>query len=147
MATRFFPLYNIDQPVGPGKANIAADVRLVQALFIETSRFDAGDWLVQVPAELRTLATTGSFDDKLKSWIITFQTWAAKGFGGSKVFKADGIVDPMPIASISASPSFASGRISTLGFLCNRVWRYNRAAYMRIGDDYNIPWIPKGWDN
>ena len=86
MATRFFPLYNIDQPVGPGKANIAADVRLVQALFIETSRFDAGDWLAEVPANLRTLATTGTFDDKLKSWILAFQTWAARGFGGSKVF-------------------------------------------------------------
>ena len=146
MATRFFPLYNIDQPVGPGKANIAADVRLVQALFIETSRFDAGDWLAEVPANLRTLATTGTFDDKLKSWILAFQTWAARGFGGSKVFKVDGIVDPMPITSISAAPSFASGRISTLGFLCNRVWRYNRDAYLRIGDDYKIPWIPRGWD-
>src|SRR5262245_6708736 len=145
MPSRFFPLYNIDKPVGPGKPNLFEDVRLVQALFIEVSRFDTRDWVQDLPLPIRTLATTGLWDDKLKEWILTFQRWAFKGFGGDANFKVDGIVDPMPIESIAASPRFASRRISILAFLCNRVWRWNRAVYLRIGDDYNVPWVPQGW--
>jgi hypothetical protein len=146
MASRFFPLYNIDQPVGPGKPNRPDDVRLVQALFIEVSRFDANDWFKELPPGARSLATTGLFDDTLKQWIEVFQRWAA-GNSGKRKFKTDGIVDPMPgPSSIAVSPTFASGRLSTLGFLCNRLWRFNRDAYLRIGDAYRIPWIPRGWD-
>ena len=146
MASRLFPLYNIDHPVGPGKPNRQDDVRLVQALFIEASRFDVNDWLREVPPQSRSLATSGRFDETLAIWILTFQGWAAKNFGRAN-FKVDGIIDPMPFASsIDVSATFKSGRHSTLGFLCNRVWRYDRNAYMRIGDAYHVPWIPKGWD-
>jgi hypothetical protein len=77
---------------------------------------------------------------------LTLQRWAVKGYGAAN-FKADGIIDPMPIHSIAVSPKFSSGRISTLAFLCNRLWRYNRDVYLRIGDDYRVPWIPQGWDS
>ena len=90
MAKRFFPLYNIDQPVGPGKPNKHDDVRLVQALFIEVSRFDANDWLRDVPAQARSLTTSGLFDDTLKQWILAFQRWAVKNFGGGDNFTASG---------------------------------------------------------
>ena len=148
MAKRFFPLYNIDQPVGPGKPNKHDDVRLVQALFIEVSRFDANDWLRDVPAQARSLTTSGLFDDTLKQWILAFQRWAVKNFGGGDNFKADGIIDPMPMATtIDVSLRFKSGRHSTLAFLCNRLWRYNRNAYLRIGDDYHMTWVPEGWSS
>ena len=145
MASRFFPLYNIEQPVGPGKANLPDDVRLVQALFIEVSRFDAYDWVQDIPAQFRTLTTSGMWDDNLKEWVLAFQRWSAKGFGGDANFKVDGIVDPMPVESIAVSPRFPSRRISILAFLCNRVWRWNRDVYLRIGDDYKVPWVPRGW--
>lgn len=145
MPSRFFPLYNLDKPVGAGKPNLPGDVRLVQALFIEVARFDAHDWIQDLPLASRTLIANGLWDDRLKEWILTFQRWCAKGYGGDANFKVDGIVDPMPIESIAVSPRFASGRISILAFLCNRVWRWNRAAYLRIGDDYNVPWFPQGW--
>ena len=145
MPSRLFPLYNIDQPVGPGKPNKPDDVRLVQALLIEVSRFDAHIWLQDVPAQARSLKTSGSFDDTLGQWIWALQRWAVKNFGN---FKADGIIDPMRMTStIDVSVQFKSGRNSTLGLLCNRLWRYNRNAYMRIGDDYRVPWIPQGWDS
>lgn len=147
MAVRFFPLYNIDQPVGPGRANRPDDVRLVQALMIEVSRFDANDWVADLPSANRTLSTSATFDDRLATWILTFQRWCVKGYGGSN-FKADGVVDPMPaMSSVAVRMNFASGRISTLGFLCNRLWRHNRQAYMKIGDDYGIPWVPAGFAN
>ena len=145
MASRFFPLYNIDRPVGPGKPNLPADVRLLQALFIEVARFDARDWFQDLPVPSRSLTTSGFWDDKLGEWILAFQRWAFQGYGGDAVFKVDGVVDPMPIESIAVSPRFVSRRISILAFLCNRVWRWNRAAYLRIGDDYNVPWVPQGW--
>src|SRR5262249_29137603 len=79
MASRFFPLYNIDKPVGPGKPNLPDDVRLVQALFIEVSRFDAFDWVQDIPPQSRTLTTSGVWDDNLKEWILALQRWAFKG--------------------------------------------------------------------
>ena len=146
MASRFFPLYNIDRPVGRGKPNHTDDVRLVQALLIEVSRYDVNDWIRQIPQDARTLATTGRFDDTLEQWILALQRWAAATYGGGR-FKVDGIIDPMPgPTSIAASPQFASGRFSTLGLLCNRLFRYNRDAYLRIGDAYHIPWVPEPSD-
>jgi hypothetical protein len=148
MSSRLFPLYNIDQPVGPGKPNMPDDVRLVQALLIELSRFDGSLWVQDVPAQTRSLATSGSFSDTLGQWILALQRWAVKNFGGGSNFKADGIIHPMPMAStIDVSTHFKSGRISILSFVCNRLWKYNRDAYLRIGDDYRVPWIPAGWDN
>jgi hypothetical protein len=102
-------------------------------------------WLQHVPAQSRTFPTSGVWDDNLKEWILAFQRWAAKGYGGDANFKVDGIVDPMPVESIAVSPRFKSGRISILAFLCNRVWRWNRDDYLRIGDDYKVPWVPRGW--
>ena len=87
---------------------------------LDSRRFDAGDWIKDLPVQSRSLATTGIWDDKLKEWILAFQRWAAKGYGGDANFKVDGIVDPMPIESIAVSPRFASRRISILAFLCNR---------------------------
>ncbi|HMJ09136.1 MAG TPA: hypothetical protein VK468_09030, partial [Pyrinomonadaceae bacterium] len=98
MATRFFPIYNIDQPVGPGKANRADDVRLIQAIFIELARYSSTDWLKDIPQEQRGLATTGSFDNRLHLWITTLQNWAVGGYGKGH-FKADGIIDPLPHTS------------------------------------------------
>lgn len=144
MPVRFFPLYNIDQPVGPGQPNKADDVRLVQALFIEVSRYETIDWLPDLPADSRTLATTGVFDDTLALWIITFQRWAARMWGAPN-FKADGVVDPMPSQTLAPTLKFKHGHISTMSYLCNRLWRWNRAAYLRIGDDYRIPWTPEPW--
>jgi hypothetical protein len=144
MPSRFFPLYNIDQPIGPGQPNKRDDVRLVQALFIEVSRFDVNDWFQEVPQQARSLKTSGVFDENLKQWILALQRWSVKSYGSAS-FKADGIIHPMPIQNIALTPHFKSGRISTLAFLCNRLWRWNRAAYLRIGDDYNVPWVPEGW--
>lgn len=144
MPVRFFPLYNIDQPVGPGQPNKTDDVRLVQALFIEVSRYDTIDWLPDLPADSRTLATTGVFDDTLALWITTFQKWAVRTWGAAN-FKADGVIDPMLAMSIAVNPQFKGHHYSTLGYLCNRLWRWNRDAYLRIGDDYRIPWVPTAW--
>lgn len=145
MPSRYFPMYNIDQPVGPNKPNQPDDVRLIQALFIEIARFDAKDWLANVPVENRMLTTSGLFDDTLRCWILEFQTWHKKAFGLPVV--DDGIIDPMPIDSIAVSPHFKTGVISTLAFLCNRLWRWNRSVYLRIGDDYHVRWVPGGWEN
>src|ERR1700752_5123425 len=86
MSSRFFPLYNIDQAVGPGKPNMPDDVRLVQALLIELSRFDRSLWVQDVPAQARSLATSGSFSDTLGQWILALQRWAVKNFGGGSNF-------------------------------------------------------------
>jgi hypothetical protein len=147
MAKRFFPLYNLDQPVGPGKPNLPDDVRLVQNLFIELSRFYANDWYKDIPPEQRGLSTTSRFDDQLESWIKTYQNWLVKGFGGPASFRADGIIDPMIVHSISLDVSFKSGRISTLAMLCNQLWRFDRNAYLRVGDLDNMKWFPEGFIN
>ena len=143
MPSRYFPLYNIDSPVGPGKANRPEDVRLVQALMVEVSRFDAADWIVRIPAPQRNLSTSGRFDDTLKTWILALQTWAKTDVGGN--FLADGVVDPMPVQEFYVSTHFKGGHLSILAYLCLRLWNHNRDAYLRIGDQYRVPWIPKGW--
>lgn len=143
MPSRFFPIYNIDQPVGLNKANKPDDVRLIQALFIEIARYDIKDWLANVPPDARTLTTSGIFDDTLGRWILEFQRWHKTAFALRVV--DDGIIDPMPVESIAVSPHFQNGVLSTLAFLCNRLWRWNRNVYLRIGDDYNVPWFPAGW--
>jgi hypothetical protein len=143
MPSRFFPIYNIDQPVGPGKANKPDDVRLVQALLVELSRFDRALWISQIPKEALVLATTGVFDGVLEQWILALQKWLVSNFGGAANWKADGVIDPMPlVGSISTVAKFKSGRISTLSMICNRLWKYDRDAYVRIGDEYRVPWIP-----
>ena len=142
MPSRFFPLYNVDQPVGPGRTNKPDDVRLVQALLIELSRFEGADWFALVPQEKRGLATTGTFDSTLEAWILAFQNFLVSNLGGVKYWKADGVIDPMPAGALSASSQFRSGRYSTLSMICNRLWKLNRDAYLRIGDDYRVPWIP-----
>lgn len=146
MARRFFPLYNVDQPVGPGKPNLPDDVRLVQNLFIELSRFYANkDWHKNIPQNLRDLSTTSSFDDKLETWIKTFQNWIVKDLGGGTKFKSDGIIDPMPIHEIVLDVHFRSGRLSTLSVLCNHLWRHDRDVYLHIGDHDNMKWFPRPW--
>ena len=145
MAKRFFPLYNIDQPVGPNKQNLPDDVLLIQNLFIELSRFYADDWMKNIPTSQRSLATSRQFDDTLANWIRVYQNWLVTGFGGPSNFRADGIVDPMPIHSIALDPNFTSGRISTLAMMCNQLWRFDHGAYMRIGDSYNIKWFPENF--
>ena len=142
MSKRFFHIYNIDAPVGPGKTNRNDDVRLVQNLLIELSRFAANDWVASIPPQQRNLSTTGRFDDLLELWIKAYQNWLVKGFGGSSVFMADGIIDPLPTHSITANTSFNSGRIATLAMLCNQLWRYDHNVYMRIGEQDRLPWIP-----
>lgn len=142
MAKRFFPIYNIDQPVGPGKSNRSDDVRLVQNLFIELSRFAVTDWVSNIPVQQRNLSTTGRFDDQLELWIKAYQDWLVKGFGGSANFMSDGIIDPLPMHTITADTNFNSGRIATLAMLCNQLWRYNHNIYLRIGEQDNLPWIP-----
>ena len=142
MARRFFPLYNIDQPVGPNKQNDIEDVRLIQNLFVDLSRFYATDWIPNIPVSQRNLSTSGRFDDNLAVWIKTYQNWLVAGFGGTSNFKADGIIDPLPIHSIVVDVHFASGRFGTLSMMCNQLWRFDRNAYMRIGDQYNIKWFP-----
>jgi len=143
MPSRFFPLYNIDQPVGPGKANKPDDVRLVQALLIELSRFDQNDWVALIPRGSLGLATTGTFDSTLETWILALQNFLVSNLGGVKLWKADGVIDPMPPAGpVSTSSRFQSGRFSTLAMICNRLWKRNRDAYLGIGDQYRVPWIP-----
>ncbi len=143
MPSRFFPIYNVDQPIGPGKPNKPDDVRLVQALLVELSRYDRNDWFAGIPRDSVSLATTGVFDNVLGTWILTLQNWLVANFGGGSVWKADGVIDPMPlVASISAVVKFKSGRYSTLFMICNRLWKFDRSAYLRIGDDYRVPWIP-----
>jgi hypothetical protein len=143
MAWKTDPVYNIDQPVGPGKPNKPDDVRLVQALFIELSRFEANDWVLKIPAQARSLSTSGIFDETLKQWILAFQRAASEQMGG--LIKVDGVIDPMReilimesqyVGKTVVSGYFKSGRYSTFADLCNRLWGWNRAAYLRIGEDY-----------
>ena len=142
MPSRFFPMYNIDQPVGPGKPNKADDVRLVQALLILMSRF-MPDVVTQLPVRARTLATTATFDDTLEQWILAYQRYAAKWFKGYASVKVDGVIDPMPRDSPNnLTVHFKSGRLSTLAILCWDLWKSDRKAYLAIGDDYRIPWVP-----
>ena len=148
MAKRFFPLYNLDQPVGPGKPNLPDDVRLVQNLFIELSRFYANiDWHKDIPQDQRNLSTTSRFDDQLETWIKTYQNWLVKGFGGTANFRSDGVIDPMPVHSIAVDVVFKSGRISTLSMMCNQLWRFDRNTYFRVGDGDNMKWFPEGFAN
>ena len=93
----------------------------------------------------RGVGTTSRFDDTLEAWIKAYQNWLVTGFGGTSNFKADGIIDPMPIHSITVDTNFASGRIATLSMMCNQLWRFDRAAYMRIGDQDNIKWFPENF--
>jgi hypothetical protein len=145
MATRFFPIYNIDEAVGPRQPNRGDDVRLIQAIFIELSRFSGLDWSQNLPARSRSLAMTGLFDTKLEQWIVEFQNAVVPAFASE--FKSDGIIDPLLQAgNLSFGNDFKLGRHATLAFLCNHLWRCNPTAYMKIGEDNSIPWYPSALD-
>jgi hypothetical protein len=117
---------------------------LVQAIFIELTRFDSNDWFQNVPAQSKVLATNGKFDDTLAKWIMAFQQFYAVNFAGSVHIKTDGIIDPLPAASsINVAVTFKSGRTATLSLMCNRLWKWDKRAYLAIGDAYRIPWIPE----
>src|SRR5271170_2638158 len=130
MAARYFPLYNVSAPVGPGKPNLVDDVRLVRALFTQLARVESGqDWLGNVPPQASNMSVTSTFDDTLGQWILAFQKFFPRHL------KLDGIIDPLPNASaLSLETSFKSGRPSTLAMMCNRLWRFDQRGYMRIGD-------------
>ena len=138
MASRYFPLYNITAPVGPGKPNQADDVRLVRAIFTQLARVDSmQDWLSSIPPQASNMSVAAGFDDTLGQWILAFQKFYPRNI------KADGIIDPLPSASsIALETSFKSGRVSTLAMMCNRLWRLDQRGYMRIGDEQRVPWVP-----
>ena len=147
MAKRFFPSITSTNPLVP-ESQTNTTMFAWSKPFSSKSALRRERLVRDVPAQARSLTTSGLFDDTLKQWILAFQRWAVKNFGGGDNFKADGIIDPMPMATtIDVSLRFKSGRHSTLAFLCNRLWRYNRNAYLRIGDDYHMTWVPEGWSS
>jgi hypothetical protein len=99
------------------------------------------DWLANVPPQASNMRVSDQFDDTLEQWILAIQQFYVKNLGGH--VKADGIIDPMPMASsIDLATTFKSGRISTLSVMCNRLWRLDQRASMRIGDEQRVPWVP-----
>jgi len=141
MASRFFPIYNIDEAVGPRQPNRADDVRLIQSIFNELTRYCALDWIQTLPAPMRTISKTGLYDNRLQKWTVAFQKWA---MNDHKLSRADGIIEPLPIAAILNGTAIESQ--STLSIMCNQLWRYDQMAYMKIGFEQEVPWYPTAWD-
>jgi hypothetical protein len=141
MAYRLFPMYSVDQPVGPGKPNRHDDVRLIQAMLLTLFRFDTADWVSALPADKRILTTNAMFNDTLAQWILTFQTYYGTGTYKGILF-ADGVVDPLPPDIRDAKARFKHGHYSTLWWMCNRLWKHSQKDYMRLGD-HRIPWNPE----
>ena len=141
MAARVFPIYNIDEAVGPRQPNRADDVRVIQSIFIELARYSTNDWLQDLPPQMRTLAKTGLYDNRLQKWTVAFQKWAMEDH---KLTKADGVIEPLPIAAIVNGTALEYQ--STLSMMCNQLWRYDQMAYMKIGFEQDVPWYPTAWD-
>lgn len=141
MAIRTLPMYDIQKPVGPGKPNLAEDVRLVQALLKALQAAD--DFLLE---GLPPIAVIGLYTTDLGSAILQCQK-KAKAVGARNV--VDGYIDPLPSRSGLAGDwdsKFRSGVSSTLVFLCYRLFRFNREAYMKLGDTLNLKWTPDPFD-
>jgi len=141
MASRVFPIYNIDQAVGPRQSNRADDVRLIQSIFIELTRYAALDWIQNLPPQMRTLSKTGLYDHRLQKWTVAFQKWV---MNDHKLSKADGIIEPIPIPAILNGTALENQ--STLSIMCNQLWRFDQMAYMKIGFEHDVPWYPTAWD-
>jgi hypothetical protein len=101
------PFYNVQAPVGPGKANRIDDVMLVQILLRETAKTPQMIWAYGLPPML----VTGVADGNLFKWILAFQN-----FCGPLVTK-DGIVDPARDALHLSTISHSDYTISVLNRL------------------------------
>jgi len=138
MAKRNLPLYDVDKPVGPKKPNLDQDVQLIRQLLIKLQQ--GGDPLT---AGMPTVAATGPFDATLGAAILHYQTMGAKrGFR----MVTDGVVDPLPAKAGAGlgdvDAKFSSGAFSTLFAMDIRLFRINRAVYLALGDQLNLPWTP-----
>lgn len=137
MAKRNLPLYDLDKPVGPKQSNLEQDVLLIRQLLIKLQQ--GGDPLT---VGMPPVAASGQFDAALGSAILHYQTMGAKrGFR----MVADGIIHPLPSKSGGVGDvdaKFASGAFSTLFAMDVRLFRINRAIYLALGDQLNLPWTP-----
>ena len=137
MAKRNLPLHDLDKPVGPKQANLDQDVQLIRQLLIKLQQ--GGDPLT---AGMAPVAASGPFDAALGAAILQYQTNGVKrGFR----MVADGIIHPLPSKSGGVGDvdaKFASGAFSTLFAMDVRLFRINRAVYLALGDQLNLPWTP-----
>ena len=130
-------MYDLHKPVGPNKPNLPDDVRLIQSLFGVLR--GANDYLVE---GIAPIPLTGFFSPELGAAILHFQKKAKQNRGKNVV---DGFIDPLP--SRSGLPGdwdrdFRNGVSSTLTMMCYRVFRFNREAYLKLGDTLNLKWAP-----
>ena len=135
-------MYDLHRPVGPNKPNLPDDVKLIQSLF----RLNQGsiDFMME---EVPPIAVTGIYSPELGAAILQFQKNFKKG-GGSNV--VDGIIDPLPSRSGMAGDwdrDFRNGVHSTLVFMCYRLFKINREAYMKLGDTLNMKWVPDPFES
>lgn len=130
-------MYNLAKAVGPNRANMADDVRLVQSLF-KAARQVGDPFMSGVPP----VALTGSFSPSLAEAILTYQ----KGFAGTPArVAADGVIDPLPSRSGLEGDwdqKYGGGATSTLLILNYRLFKRSREIYMKIGEDLSLPWKP-----
>ena len=134
-------MYDLHKPVGPGKPNLADDVRLIQSLF--RAMQGVNDFLLE---GIAPIALTGVYSPELGAAILQCQK-KAKQSGGKNV--VDGFIDPLPSRSGQAGDwdrDFRNGVNSTLGFMCYRIFRFNREAYLKLGDMLNLKWTPDPFD-
>jgi hypothetical protein len=76
------PFYNVEAPVGAGRANQPADVLLVQYLLTKVASQTIGKW--NPPGA--PLLIDGQFTPNLTAWILSYQKVVA--------LIPDGVVDP-----------------------------------------------------
>jgi hypothetical protein len=137
MAKRNLPLYDLDKPVGPKKPNLDQDVQLIRQLLIKLQQ--GGDPLTE---GMPPVAASGGFDAALGAAILHYQQKGVKR--GFRMFP-DGIIHPLPSKSGGvgdADATFATGVFSTLFAMDVRLFRINRAVYLALGDQLNLPWTP-----
>lgn len=127
MAYMIMPVYNIDQPVGQGKPNLAEDVKLVQTMLNAVMRGRP-----RTPASLPPLPEDGRFSPAVTAWILEFQR-TTNSHNSRSLLREDGIVHPMPVNdSRDWGTTFASGRTSTMWPLNDFMRRRSRPEHTSL---------------
>lgn len=137
MAHRFLPMYDISGAVGESKPNVAGDVRLIQALFLELAA--VGDPFLE---GCTPVPETGLYTPQLGALIRDYQTSLNQDYFQ---FSVDGIIDPMPSHSHRVGDwdtKFAGGADSTLVAMNYRMFRIDARRHLALGDRLQLPWKP-----
>ena len=87
MATKFFPFYNVGQPVGKTGTNNSEDVVLVQFFLSEVAKVPPHP----IPPPATPLTVNGMASPALTEWILWFQNCVKKV---GKPVQVDGRIDP-----------------------------------------------------